>query len=92
MLLCEHASTLHNPPKVKIFATDIDERGLEIARKGRYPESVAEQVGPQRLQRFFTRNDSGYQVKRDLREMCVFSSHSFIKDRFHASIRSPVAT
>jgi two-component system CheB/CheR fusion protein len=80
MLLCEHASTLHNPPKIKIFATDIDERGLEIARKGRYPESVAEQVGPERLQRFFTRHDSGYQVKRDLREMCIFSSHSFIKD------------
>ncbi|HZQ18276.1 MAG TPA: chemotaxis protein CheB [Terriglobales bacterium] len=80
MLLCEHASTLQNPPKVKIFATDIDELGLEIARKGLYPESVAEQVGPERLQRFFTRHDSGYQVKRDLREMCVFSSHSFIKD------------
>src|SRR6185312_15832813 len=80
MLLCEHASTSHNPPKIKIFATDIDERGLEIARKGRYPESVAEQVGPERLHRFFTRHDSGYQVKPDLREMCIFSSHSFIKD------------
>lgn len=80
MLLCEHASTLQNPPKIKIFATDIDERGLEIARKGCYPESVAEQVGPERLRRFFTRHDSGYQVKRDLREMCIFSSHSFIKD------------
>jgi two-component system, chemotaxis family, CheB/CheR fusion protein len=80
MLLCEHASTLHNPPKVKIFASDIDERGLEIARKGRYPESVAEQVRPERPQRFFTRHDTGYQVKLDFREMCVFSSHSFIKD------------
>ena len=80
MLLREHASTLHNPPKIKIFATDIDERGLATARKGRYQESVAEQVGPERLERFFTRYDSEYQVKRDLREMCVFSSHSFIKD------------
>ncbi len=80
MLLCEYVSTLHNRPKIKIFATDIDERGLETARKGGYPESVAEQVGPARLQRFFTRRDSGYQVKRELREMCIFSSHSFVKD------------
>src|SRR6185437_12407230 len=80
MLLCEHASTLHKPPKIKIFATDIDERGLGIARKGRYAESVAEQVGPERLQRFFTRHDNEYQVKRDLREICIFSSHSFIRD------------
>ncbi len=80
MLLCEHASTLHNPPKIKIFATDIDERALQTARKGCYPDSIAEQVGPERLQRFFIRHDSGYQVKRELRELCIFSSHSFIKD------------
>ncbi len=80
MLLYEHASTLQNSPKIKIFATDIDERGLETARKGRFRESVAEHVGPERLRRFFTRHDSGYQVKRDLREMCIFSSHSFLKD------------
>ena len=37
ILLCEHAATIKNPPKIQIFATDIDERGLEIARKGPLP-------------------------------------------------------
>lgn len=80
ILLSEHASTLSNPPSVQIFATDIDDRGLEIARAGRYPQGVAEHVSPERLERFFTKEDGAYQVKRELRQMCVFSSHSFIKD------------
>jgi len=80
MLLCEHAAVLDNAPKVQIFATDIDERGLAAARKGCYPESVAENVSAERLERFFIKQDGGYQVNRELRELCIFSSHSFIKD------------
>ena len=44
ILFCEHAATITNAPKIQIFATDIDDRGLETARKGRYPESIAEHV------------------------------------------------
>ena len=80
ILLCEHAGTIANAPKIQIFATDIDERGLETARKGRYPESIAEHVSPERLERFFIKQDGTYQVKREVRERCIFSNHSFIKD------------
>jgi two-component system, chemotaxis family, CheB/CheR fusion protein len=51
-----------------------------MARKGRYPESIAEHVSPERLERFFTRQQNAYQIKRELREICIFSNHSFIKD------------
>ena len=80
ILLCEHAATLDNAPRIKIFATDIDERGLEMARKGLYPDAIAEHVSPERLERFFNKQDHSYQVKRELREICIFSTHSFIKD------------
>ena len=80
MLLLEHASRLPNPPAVKVFATDIDERGLEMARKGRYPAGVAEHIGAERLERFFTKEEGVCQVKRALREICIFSNHSFIRD------------
>ncbi len=80
ILLCEHSATLENAPRIKIFATDIDERGLETARKGIYPEGIAEHVSRERLERFFIKQDHTYQVKRDLRELCIFSTHSFIKD------------
>lgn len=80
ILLSEHAATLRNAPKIQIFATDIDERALETARKGFYPASVAEHVSAERLTRFFVKQDGGYQVTRPLRELCLFSPHSFIKD------------
>ncbi len=78
--LSEYASTLDNAPTIRVFATDIDEAALSTARKGRYPESIAEHVSPERLERFFSKQDGGWQVNRDLREICLFSSHSFIKD------------
>jgi two-component system CheB/CheR fusion protein len=80
ILLSEHASTLSAPPAIQIFATDIDERGLEMARTGCYPQSIADHVSPERLERFFTKEDGAYRVRRELRQLCVFSSHSFIKD------------
>jgi two-component system, chemotaxis family, CheB/CheR fusion protein len=80
ILLLEHASALNHAPKIQIFATHIDEGALSTARKGLYPESIAEHVTPERLERFFIRQDGGWQVSRELREMVLFSSHSFIKD------------
>jgi two-component system CheB/CheR fusion protein len=80
ILLWERAATLNRAPKMQIFATDIDEQGLATARKGRYPDSIVEQVNPERLERFFTKQESAWQVNRELREMCLFSSHSFIRD------------
>ncbi len=80
ILLLEHASTLNETPRIQVFATDIDESSLAMARKGRYPESIAEHVTAERLQRFFHSQDGGWQVDQELRDIIVFSSHSFIKD------------
>src|SRR5579862_3039476 len=80
ILLREYATAWANPPKIQVFATDIDEQALSFARKGRYPESIAEHVSADRLQRFFTKEENAWQVNRELREVCLFSNHSFIKD------------
>src|SRR5262249_9690225 len=45
-----------------------------------YPHAVMEGVSPQRIDRFFMRDDASYTVVRELRDMCVFSSHSVIRD------------
>lgn len=65
---------------VKIFATDIDERALEAARTGRYPSSIAEHVSPERLDRFFLQQGELFQIRKEIREMCVFSAHNLITD------------
>jgi two-component system CheB/CheR fusion protein len=80
ILLREHLAALDVAPRVQIFATDIDAHALENARRGCYSLGIAEQVSPERLERFFVKHDNLYQVKKELREMCLFSVHSLVKD------------
>ncbi|HEY4597089.1 MAG TPA: CheR family methyltransferase, partial [Thermoanaerobaculia bacterium] len=80
MLLREHAAKLEKPPQVQVFATDIDSQALEAARQAIYPEAVAEQIAPERLERFFVRHGNMYQVAREIRDTCLFSLHNLIAD------------
>ncbi len=80
ILLREQLMGIDPGPLVHIFATDIDNELLTTARLGRYSEKIAEHVSPERLERFFTRDATGYQVTKMLREMCTFSEHSLIRD------------
>src|SRR5262249_12420880 len=66
--------------KVQIFATDIDERSMELARTGRYGKEIAANVTRERLKRFFYAEDANYRLVKDVREMCIFSAHSLIKN------------
>jgi len=65
---------------VQIFATDIDETGIEVARKGLYPDGIATDISKERLRRFFTKNDGFFQIRKQIRDMVVFSIQSIIKD------------
>ncbi len=80
MLLREYADKITGSPKIQIFATDIDENALAIARVGIYPEAVLSDVPPARLKRFFVREGASYRVLKEIRDLCVFSSHSLIRD------------
>jgi two-component system CheB/CheR fusion protein len=80
ILLREHMAEMRTVPRVQIFATDIDGRALALARAGRYPESIARDVAPERLARWFVREGATYVVHKDLREMCIFSAHNILKD------------
>lgn len=80
MLLREHANTLDVTPHIQLFASDIDGRALAVARVGRYPQSIVDEVPPDRLARWFVKEGETYSVSKELREMCVFSQHSIVKD------------
>jgi two-component system CheB/CheR fusion protein len=66
--------------RVQIFATDVSETAIEHARAGVYPASIAGDVGPERLRRFFTRSDGNYRVSKLIRDMCVFARQDLTKD------------
>jgi two-component system, chemotaxis family, CheB/CheR fusion protein len=65
---------------VQIFASDISQSAIERARAGRYLENIAADVTPERLNRFFTKIEGGYQINKNLRETCVFTRHNLIDD------------
>jgi chemotaxis methyl-accepting protein methylase/chemotaxis response regulator CheB/signal transduction histidine kinase len=66
--------------QVRIFASDVSPTAVEKARHGKYGETIAEDVGPERLKRYFSNVEGGYQISKALREMCVFSRHDLIQD------------
>ncbi len=80
ILLREHMPKEQSAPKLQIFASDIDEQSLQIARIGRYPSTIAKDVPPARLERYFVREDGTYRIASDLREICLFSSHNLLRD------------
>jgi two-component system CheB/CheR fusion protein len=66
--------------RLQVFGTDVDEASVARARRGIYPQNIALDVSPERLQRFFVKKDSEYQVARRIRDMVVFSNQNLTKD------------
>ncbi|HEY2847531.1 MAG TPA: CheR family methyltransferase, partial [Pyrinomonadaceae bacterium] len=80
MIAAEQIFELPEVPTVQIFATDIDEQAIAIAREGTYTLNDAADVSPERLRRFFSKDGDNYRVKRELREMVLFANHNVLKD------------
>jgi two-component system, chemotaxis family, CheB/CheR fusion protein len=80
MLLLEEAARRDAPPAIQLFASDLHERSLKYAREGLYPETVAADVPPERLDRFFKRENGSYRVRKELRDLIVFAPHNLLRD------------
>jgi len=65
---------------LQIFATDIDSDAIEKARKGFFSQNIVADVSPERLNQFFTKEETGFHVNTVIREMIVFAPHNVIKD------------
>jgi two-component system CheB/CheR fusion protein len=79
-LLCDAADGMSDAPKIAIFATDVDQRAIVVARKACYPTAAAQDVPPDLLARWFVRDGNACSVARVPREMCVFSVHDITTD------------
>ncbi len=65
---------------IQIYATDLDDDAIAVARAGRYPPNIAQNVTAERLRRIFTKDEAGYKVKKDIRDRVVFAVQNVIKD------------
>jgi two-component system CheB/CheR fusion protein len=81
ILLIEQFATAKLDANIQIFASDIDEDALGVARRGIYPESAVDDISPERLRRFFSRvDDHSYQVAKQLRDAVVFAPQNVVGD------------
>lgn len=80
ILLLETAESLGKRFDIRVFATDTAERTLRNARNGVYPAGIETEVSAARLERFFDRDDAGYRVKREVREVVVFAPQNVLQD------------
>ncbi len=82
MLIQEHLDVLKAYYQVQIFATDIDSRAIEQARSGIYPASIADDISPERLARFFTPtlDNHSYQIKKTIRDMLIFAEQNVFEN------------
>jgi two-component system, chemotaxis family, CheB/CheR fusion protein len=80
ILLSEYAAKLGDPPKLQIFASDISDAAIRTAREGRYDETLNADVSPKRLQRFFSKEETLYRVKKEIRDLVLFAPHNVLRD------------
>ena len=80
MVLSEHASTLANPPRLQLFATDIDEHGYAWARAGLYSAAAVSGIEPALLEKYFKHEANGYRIAKSLRELVLFAGHNVLHD------------
>jgi two-component system CheB/CheR fusion protein len=80
MTLLEYLSSKKAKTPIQIFATDISETAINKARAATYPTNIEAHVSPQRLKRFFVKQDTGYQISKQVRELCVFTKHDVTSD------------
>ena len=72
--------------EVQVFGTDLDAGAIATARAGLYPASIAKDVSPERLERFFSRIKTSYQIKKNVREHAIFAVHDLVTDPAYSRV------
>ena len=80
MLLIEQLQRDRKRCQLQVFASDVDTDALEVARAGLYPESISTDVTPERLKRFFSKEEHSYRVNKDLRECVIVAQQNVLTD------------
>lgn len=80
ILLAEIIDERQQHQNVQVFATDLNKRSIDFARKGIFPESIAADLSEKRLNRFFEKEGDGYKIVSRIRKMVIFAEHDLAGD------------
>ncbi len=80
ILIQEALERAQKPCPIQLFATDIDQSALDVARSGIYTANSVANVSPERLERCFTYEHEQYKVIKAIRDMIVFANQDLTRD------------
>jgi two-component system CheB/CheR fusion protein len=80
MLLLEESSRREASVPMQIFASDLHKRSLQAAREGFYPGDIEPDITPERLRRFFEQDAGGYRIRKEVRDLVIFTPHNLLGD------------
>ena len=78
--IIEYLSSKNLDIPLQIFGTDASDQAIEAARVAVYPETLGDEISPERLRRFFVKVDRGYQVSKRVRDSCIFARQNLSND------------
>jgi two-component system CheB/CheR fusion protein len=78
--LVEYLGEAHADIPIQVFGTDLSESAIQRARVGVYKENIGADVTPVRLRRFFHKADGSYQIRKTIRDLCIFSTQNVFND------------
>ena len=80
MLVCEILKEKITNYNVQIFATDVDEKVIQFARRAIYTDRIKEEVPPDLLQKYFIETPKGFEPVKEIRNLVLFSRHDVISN------------
>ncbi len=80
ILFQEEITRAGRPVRLQLFASDIDANAVATAREAVYPAAAVESVSPERLGRFFSKEDESWHVSAELRALVVFTVQDVLAD------------
>ncbi len=80
MLLLEEAAKHDLPPQIQLFGSDLHGGSPDKAREGFYPGDIQTDVHAERLKRFFHKEDGGFRIRKEVRDLVVFAPHNLLGD------------
>lgn len=79
MILSHLLSSRQNGPDYLIFASDLDDEGIERARQGVYAESLVGNI-PEKYRKYLKKTGANWQVRKSIRQNIVFAVQDIIAD------------
>ena len=80
ILLLEAIEKIPGSPSLKVFASDLHDHSLNLAREGFYPGDITIDINQERLNKYFIKEDGGFRIKKEIREQVIFTPHNLLSD------------